>query len=497
MILSGPALLPGLSLWGRVLRCCLAMTVGILVVGQGAWAKEEQAQSLQDFIASGARVSALVQDLDSGKTILDLGSSQRLSPASVSKLVIAAVALQTWKGDKVFSTRVLAAGPIREGRIEGDLVVNGDGDATFDHRDLWLLAGQLRAAGLRHVGGAVVVEPALGPFPCENIDRCEALVETRNAYDVPMSAIAVDYGAWCIDLIPTEPGAPATVRSCSGAALPIPMDGVVTTTSHRRSSYQVRRRTEDGIDRLELSGEIAMRGPRQVYRSMSDPALGLGQLLTQMLREQGITVAAEAYVRYGVTPFEGEVLAAVAGLPLREQLGRMNRYSNNYIADLLTLTVATERTASRPDSLSSAAQGLGGFLQGVNESANPPRLYSGSGLTPESEMSARDVVGLLEYMYRDTSRFPVFYGGLTVPEQSPFAFLAEGNEEWRHRVAVKTGTLTEPDPVRAVAGYIRKKSGGWMAFAVLVNGKTAIRAHNNPRFMDAIRAEIEGLLTRY
>jgi D-alanyl-D-alanine carboxypeptidase/D-alanyl-D-alanine-endopeptidase (penicillin-binding protein 4) len=37
-------------------------------------------------------------------------------------------------------------------------------------------------------------------------------------------------------------------------------------------------------------------------------------------------------------------------------------------------------------------------------------------------------------------------------------------------VALKTGTLNEPVSVCGIAGYLRKRDGGWIAFAVIVNG---------------------------
>lgn len=474
------------------------LALGLALGCASAIAEEDTPLSLQAFADDGARISALVKDLDTGKQVYARDPNLRLSPASISKLVTAAVALKTWDADLSLETRVLAAAPISEGRVESDLVLTGDGDATLDHRDLWQLAGYLHAAGLRRVNGAVVVEPPFGPMPCENQDRCDALLDSKNAYDAPLSSMAVDYGTWCIRITPGEPKSPATVRSCAGVALPIALEGNITTVEpRRRSSFRVIRQTQGERDRLILSGQIASERPVQVYRSMSDPALGMGQLFTQMLREQGIVVMGAASVRFSVTPFKGPKLAAIGGLPLREQVSRMNRFSNNFIADQLTLKVAAAQHQAGPGGLAEASQQLSSLIELLRPEASAPSLYSGSGLTPESRLSAGDMVALLEHMYLDSVNFPVFYGSLTVPEQSPFAFLGVGNEDWRRRLALKSGTLTEPDPVRTVAGYLRRKDGGWMALAVLVNGDTANRNHNNRRFMEAIRTEIEALLERY
>ena len=64
--------------------------------------------ALAELQGKGARISALVVDLDRGAELFELNPDSRLSPASVSKLVIAAAALDAWPADRSFNTRVLA-----------------------------------------------------------------------------------------------------------------------------------------------------------------------------------------------------------------------------------------------------------------------------------------------------------------------------------------------------------------------------------------------------
>ena len=40
-------------------------------------------------------------------------------------------------------------------------------------------------------------------------------------------------------------------------------------------------------------------------------------------------------------------------------------------------------------------------------------------------------------------------------------------------MALKTGTLDDPRSVCGIAGYLRKRNGGWIAFAAIVNGGPA------------------------
>jgi len=187
---------------------------------------------------------------------------------------------------------------------------------------------------------------------------------------------------------------------------------------------------------------------------------------------------------------------------LREQLGRMLRFSNNYIADVLTFDLAADMTGKAPSGLADASKGLSEFVQHALQAQGrtriaAPLLLSGSGLTPENELSAHDLVALLAFQYHDSRHFPAFYGGLTVPRQAPFGFLRQGSEAWLDRVALKTGTMDEPHSVCGIAGYIRKKSGGWIAFAAIVNGSSTARHIPLYKSMEASRTDLEALLARY
>lgn len=456
--------------------------------------------ALQSLEKGGARITAQVRDLDTGKTVQSLHADTRLAPASVTKLVVAAAALRTWPADKTFETRVLASGRERDGQLDGDLILHGDGDATLDHKDLWLLAGQVRASGLGRVDGNLIVSPPFGPLGCGDQDRCEALERSDTAYNTPLAALGVDYGTWCVEVAPTQPGSPARVRACSGGALPVVIEGGIETAgAQSKKDWWVSRQTRDGMDVLRVGGSIALGQPQQAFRAMSDPALGAGLLLRQMLADQGVALTGAVLVRHTPPPDASRTLARAGSLALREQLGRMMRYSNNYIADLLTLNLAAVLTSPPPTQLAAASAVLATHMQrsAGADSAGVPLLYSGSGLTPENQLSAADLVAMLDAQYHDSATFPVFYGGLVVPQQAPFAFIRGGSRAWRERVALKTGTLNDPRSVCGVAGYLRKKNGGWMAFAILINGGPAQRRVPLYQSMEAIRADVEDLLARY
>ena len=484
----------------RILCWLLSITAA-----SGVLPAHAQWRALRALEQRGALVSASAIDLDDNTIIEQLNPTSRLTPASLTKLATTAMTLQTWPADKMFETPLLANAPIVHDQVAGDLILEGAGDPSLDDESLWQLAAQVRGEGVHEVSGDLFVDPS--PFSvvtCETEDRCAALERSDSAYNAPLASIGVDFGNWCVIVRPTEPGESALVRGCGVTRLPIAVDGTIRTVGRgRRQTFWVERRTTpaDG-DSLQVGGDVPLGDEQTVYRSMSNPALGVGLLLKETLREIGVTVAGPVVVRASRPTANSYPLATVEGLSLREQLGRMLRFSNNYIADVLTMDMAASVDDHPPDALASAGRLLSQFVQRVQARDRPaspvaPPIYSGSGLTTDNRLSANDLVRLLAYEYHDARRFPAFYGGLVVPRDAPFVFLRQGDPAWLDRVALKTGTLDNPRSVCGIAGYLRKRNGGWIAFAAIVNGGPGWKHVPLFQAIAAERSDVESLLRRY
>ena len=404
----------------------------------------------------------------------------------------------------MFTTRLVSSARVRGTELDGDLILQGSGDPSLDDHSLWALAAQVRGAGIQRVRGRLIVDPApFGSVACETQDRCDALHRSSTAYNAPLAAVGVDFGNWCVLVRPGTPGAAAYVRGCGVAGPPIPVDGIIRTVrAGGRASLWMERVTDASGDRLHIGGDLPVGDPLRLYRSMSDPARGAGTLLEQMLQEIGVTIEGPVVVRAMPLPGPISVLGQTEGLELREQLGRMLRFSNNYIADVLTLDLAAQLDGQPVVRLSDAGRVLSDFLTRVElptalPGAPRPLILSGSGLTPENRLSASDLVALLAYEYHDTRHFPAFYGTLVVPRDAPFPFLRTGSPAWLDRLALKTGTMEEPHSVCGIAGFLRKRDGGWVAFAAIVNGTARMPHVPVDRALAAERAGIDALLASY
>jgi D-alanyl-D-alanine carboxypeptidase/D-alanyl-D-alanine-endopeptidase (penicillin-binding protein 4) len=100
--------------------------LGFLAAGR-AEAAFEQLEALEKV---GARVSAVVVDLQDLSVRGARNADTRLTPASLTKLSTAAAALDAWPADKVFRTRLMSEAPLRNG-------------ATAIRRSMTILCGVL------------------------------------------------------------------------------------------------------------------------------------------------------------------------------------------------------------------------------------------------------------------------------------------------------------------------------------------------------------------
>jgi serine-type D-Ala-D-Ala carboxypeptidase/endopeptidase (penicillin-binding protein 4) len=479
-----------MELYQRLLLSCLALAASV--------AQAADFEQLSRLERQGVRATALVWDLDADRPLAQLTPASRLSPASLSKIVVAAAALQTWPPDHSFVTELRSVEALAGGVLPGDIILRGSGDATLDETSLWALAAQLRSQGVTRIRGRVLVERApFGELACDIVDRCAALRRSARAYNAAPSAIGVNYGSWCIAVRAPAGATRALVGGCATGELPIPLSGSVQIAA-RGAALTIDRSTDARGDAIRVGGSIAPGDARTVHRAMSDPAAGAGLILRSILLQTGVAVDGGVETAVQSTVLASHVLARVDGLLLQEQVNRMMRWSNNYIADVLTMNVALAKTGLAPASLADASASLVAFVPHAKSDAGKgPVMESGSGLTTGNRLSAQDLVNVLQEQYRNSRRFPAFYGSFVVPRDAAFESLQTGNPDWLDRVALKTGSLTEPYAVLGIAGYLRKKNGGWMAFAIIVNGSERLSQIPRERALGAARADLEALLARY
>nr|WP_229843212.1 D-alanyl-D-alanine carboxypeptidase/D-alanyl-D-alanine-endopeptidase [Halomonas urumqiensis] len=452
---------------------------------------------LSELAERGFLVSAEARLLDTGEVLGAIEPRRQLSPASVSKAYLAAAALDRFGPQHRFTTRLVSDAELdANGVLQGDLVFDGGGDPSLTSEDLWRLAQRLHQAGVREVEGRLVISQwRFGPVECITTDRCQAHSRVANAYSALLTSAGVNHGSWCVSVAPAAtPGEPARLTSCDSQAPIVGLDNRVDTRPANGGTELYAERVLDNTgDVMVVSGHIALgSAPRSIYRASSDPAAQTASTLAAMLGQAGIGIAQGTTTSIAEPAATARSLAEVEGLPMQEVLLRVMNYSNNFMADVLTMTLVDQPRGN----LVQGGQAIEHFVAGIPDHG-PLELRSGSGLTPENRTSAHGINTLLSSMYHRTALFPSFVASFQSPDNGVMRFIRRGPPIFQTHVMLKTGTLNQPVAVRSLGGYFRTVNGRWGVFSVLVNGTSNTPWLNWAQVLDPLAEDIERMINTH
>jgi len=173
--------------WSRVRR---ALVVGGLVVATASVGTAQDEGAHRGYLAGRLTEAGELVSLDAQ----DAG--RRFVPAAVLKVVTVAAALQHLGVDYRWTTRLTAAGPVVDGVLRGDLVVEPGADPTWAlppdiaPDPLAALADQLRALGLTRVTGDLVVDAT--PFPGRRHPSDRPFADLPYLLGTPLADLAGD-----------------------------------------------------------------------------------------------------------------------------------------------------------------------------------------------------------------------------------------------------------------------------------------------------------------
>jgi serine-type D-Ala-D-Ala carboxypeptidase/endopeptidase (penicillin-binding protein 4) len=465
-----PGLLLRLAPW---LAARLVVVAALALAPSAVSASEDGAALLAGRLAarlavpalSGARISALVVDDQTGRTLFARDPERALVPASNLKVLTGVAALSALGPAHRFTTEVLVpAAPDAEGSV-AVLYVRGGGDPALTSEQWWRLAADLRLRGLARVSGDLVVDDGL--FDDQRWHPSWGDVSAR-AYHAPVSALMANYGSFRVTVTPGAPQAAAMVR----VDPPIPylrLEARVATTSGGAAQLAVDRILADGAERIVVTGSVpAHGGPVDVWRSVADPTRYAAEVLRMQLAAQGIAV--EGRVRRGEVPASAVLLLAFEGRPLAEIARLFLKHSNNVIAEALLkyLGLGAGTAPGEPNGGAGWARGVvveRRVLASLGLDLEGSRIVDGSGLSRDNRASARLLVDALRSARRSFEFGPELVGA--VPIAGGDGTLERRAGATAGRVRAKTGLLTG---ATGLSGYARTPQGRELVFSVLVNG---------------------------
>ena len=462
-----------------------------------------------------------VLDIQTGKAIYSLNSDHLFLPASNVKLLTTAAVLALAGPDYRFHTTVETTGKLdSDGRLLGDLVIVGRGDANISGRVLPYqlktqrvspptqaleeLADQIVSKGVKIVDGDVVGDDTF--YSAQRYGEGWAYDDIQWLDGAPVSALTFNDNVVFIKIHPAEQAGDKALVTLDPENTYYQIDNRIVTTA-AGVTRKVGMHHDPGSSTVTLWGSIPLNdaGLSEAV-SIEDPAEFTAQLFRAILEKRGITITGKTHARHGelaqffdqadqengaaraprqccrgmgqqtaspqgsalVAVNPPQVLAEHVSLPLLEDIRVTNKTSQNLHAELLLRLVG--RLTDGNGSFEGGSVARRQFLLKAGLKPEEFFLLDGSGLSRRDLISPAAIVHLLLYAARQP------WGAAyeqTLPVAGVDGSLADRfvNTPAGGLIHAKTGTLSHTN---ALSGYGQTRSGTRFVFSIFCNN------HNLP-----------------
>ena len=419
-----------------------------------------------------ANMSILLKNIETGQTLLQHRSEKVATPASTTKLITTATALELLGTDFRFETFLEYDGVIEEnGVLTGNLYIRGGGDPTLGSRyigDANFLAkwtDAVKNLGIKEIKGSVIGDASL--FNSESISPKWTWEDMGNYYASGTYALSVADNTCTVYLKSGDVGTtPEIIRI--DPDIPNmrfnPQLKATGITSDSAYFYGIPLVNE----RIIYGAIPANKAEFPVKADIPNPPLFLAQLFSKSLIENGIRVGNEAMANF--EKGQNRILFYTHySPPLTEIVKEINYRSNNHYAEHLFRYLALQKYPIASSNGAIAVIKEFWNSKGINTSS--VFLYDGCGLSPCDAIPANFLVSILEYMYTKSPKKNVFVASLPIAGEDGTVKNLLKNSKLKGKVHAKSGSISA---VQCFAGYLEWKTQTY-AFALMINNYTGSR----------------------
>lgn len=391
-----------------------------------------------------------------------------LVPASTMKLVSVAAATEAVGWNHTFETTMLAAGPVVDGVLKGDLIIAGTGDPSVlgrpgDHSlAAWIDA--LHARGITRIDGRIVGDD-------------DALEEPKPGFAWSWEDMGYTYGALpgalnlgenMLEVVVSPAlleGLPAVVELPEHARdLPIANR---TRTGPVGTPENVWPELRPGASTLTLNGSIAVGDkPAKVAIAAGNPTEWFARVVRNRVLAAAIDVTGAA-VDVDDLPVRPDwsratVLHVDRSRPLADIAKPLLKDSINLYAEAV-LRLATGKDGARTtDAGLDAARAR---LESWGIPKDGIQIVDGSGLSRRNVIAPDTLVAILQRFYDPSGASPFMQAQAVAGVDGTLASRMKGTPAEGNAIG-KTGSLSN---VRTLAGYVKTADAEPLAFAIMAN----------------------------
>ncbi len=412
------------------------------------------------------------RSLATSDTLVESNDHRLLTPASTMKTLTLAVTADQLGWDFTFDTKATTTGTIANGVLDGDLVIVGSGDPSFEDWDgsasgvfaSW--AARLKERGISTIGGRIIGNDRV--FTDDGLGAGWMWDDMQYGYSAAASGLQFNEGTAQVFITPGAGVGDAPLLALSPSHARVPLVSSLTTGAAGTAnaiSMEALPRTPGA----RFTGSIAVDSAKQTRLiTVGNPTLYFVNAVRTGLQNNGIDVLGSVAdiddvmnppVAAGAAPVLEHRSATLPALADTLMTLSQNLYAETFLRTLGRLK-GSGGTAEAGIAVVRRVLGAWGVP------ASELVMADGSGLSRYNLVTADAMTTVLAHVYKDTRLRDPYTASLPVAGRAGMlsnrmkGTLAEGN------VQAKTGSFSN---ARALAGFLRSASGEPLVFSIIAN----------------------------
>ena len=407
-------------------------------------------------------LSLSVIDVESGASIFDWHGDEPRNPASTIKLLTTLVALDILGPAYRWRTDVFAEGELREGKLDGDLVLKGYGDPFLVTERVWQMLRSIRQAGVQEITGDLLLDDSwfeVGDYDPAAFDR-----QPLRAYNVAPNALLMNFKVirYWFEPGPKNAGVTVTTDPTLGN---LTVDNRLGLANGSCRGYQrgITITNNEADDQVTFSGRFPNGCKRYAMdrTALSHNEFAFG-LFDTLWRDVGGSF--NGSWRNVVVADDADPLLSFDSLSLTEMIARINKHSNNVMARQLLFTLGAEVNGA-PGTEESGRKVISNWLSENGLASTDIAIKNGAGLSRNTRTTARDMTAMLQFAWRQPY-MPEYLASMSLSGLDGTLRRRFANTGLVGKAHLKTGSL---DHVTAIAGFLQSRSGRRFAIVAMQN----------------------------
>lgn len=448
-----------------------ALLLGGFLLALPAWAAglpAPVAQALREAGLPQDAVAVIVQQVDKSRPLIAINAAKPMNPASTMKLLTTYAGLELLGSAYTWKTEAYTTGELKDGVLDGDLILKGYGDPDLNIERFQSLLRTLRNAGLRDIRGNLVLDSHWLESTAPDPGAFDG--EPYRAYNASPEALLVNFKATQFTF--RGDATSGTVQISATPALPrlritnqVELRQAPCADWKDRVGYDVQKSGETVT--VTFSGNYAIAcGEKTLDLSVLDNAAYVYALFRELWLEQGGSI--HGGFKPGETPATAKLLATTSSPPLADVIRLINKYSNNLMARQTLLTIGAEKQGT-PASADKGIRSVKEWLTDKKLDFPELVLENGAGLSRQERISAQHLGDLLLSAWKSPF-MPELMSSLPVTAVDGTLEKRLKNSNVAGQAHLKTGSL---EGVRAMAGYLLDSQGRRWVVVFVVNHANA------------------------